>query len=136
MTSNNVAAAMTATVGTKNMKLKIAITALALVLAAPSAFAACYGSGAYRTCTDSSGNTYSTSRSSSSSYTNGYNSRTGSSWGQQTYRSGGSSTTYGTDKRGRSYTNSVNRSGGTTTYSGTNSKGKSYYKTCTSLGCF
>lgn len=90
-------------------------------------FSGCVGTSSFQTCTDNYGNSYTTTRSGESSYTNGYNSQTGSSWNQQTngglttgQSSDGSSWSrtdygngfFGTDANGNSY--SCIRSGGQT----------------------
>lgn len=130
-----------------------------LFAAMGSAHAACYGTAAYRTCTDTSGNSYTTRQAGNTAYTDGYNAQTGTSWSQSTRRSGNTSTTNGYDANGNrwnatsrrsgntTYTNGVDSNGNTfsgqvrtngrtTTYSGIDSKGKAYYKTCTATGCF
>ncbi|MGX5674000.1 hypothetical protein [Thermomonas fusca] len=140
--------------------MKIAIFAGVLALSAVGfAHAGCYGSSTYRTCTDAKGNTYSTQKIGNSTYTNGYNSQTGSSWNQSTQRIGNSSyttgsdaqgnswnantqrignTTYqsGRDSNGNSFSGQVRKNGSSTTYSGYDSNGNSYQKTCTAYGCY
>ena len=74
------------------MKFKLALAIVISFGACTTAAAQqCYGSSSYRTCTTSDGSTYTTQRIGNSSYTNGYNSQTGSSWNQSTQRIGNSS---------------------------------------------
>jgi hypothetical protein len=79
--------------------MKTILIAAAALLAASTANAACYGS-TVKTCYDNSGNTYTTYDYGNGSYTSGHNSRTGSSWSQQ---SDGFGNTYGTDASGDSW---------------------------------
>lgn len=135
------------------------LSGLVLFAAVGSAHAACYGSTSYRSCTDTSGNSYTTRKLGNTSYTSGYNAQTGSSWNQSTRQTGNTSTTTGYDADGNAWSSSSRRTGNTTytngydakgntfsgqirtngratTYSGTDSKGGYYRKTCTATGCY
>ena len=109
----------------------------AVVFVAFSAQAACYGTGAFRTCTDDNGNNYTVNRSGNATYVDGSNSQTGSTWNQQSYRSGNTTSTYGTASDGSSWNAQTYKSpgGGSTTY-GTDSKGNSFVQTCNRFGCY
>lgn len=60
--------------------MKRLILAMAFVTAAGAAHASCFGSGSIKTCSDSSGNSYTVQQIGNTTYTNGFNSNTGSSW--------------------------------------------------------
>lgn len=115
-------------------KLAIA-TMVASILAVSSASAACFGSGTFKTCTDSSGNNYTVSKFGNSTVVNGYNSNTGSSWSQNSTRFGNSTFTNGNDADGNSW-NSTTTKFGTQSYTyGTDSDGNSFSSTCGMFGC-
>ena len=62
---------------------KFIISILILVISTTSGFAQCYGTDTYSTCYDyNSGNSYSINRFGDSTYMNGWNSNTGSTWSQ------------------------------------------------------
>lgn len=102
--------------------LLVAIFSITVIIP-NSSFAACFGTTSYYSCYDSSGNSYSVNKSGGNTYMNGYNSQTGSSWNQNTYRYGNTSNTYGTDSRGNSW-HSYTTPYGT---QGTDSRGRSFY---------
>lgn len=109
---------------------------LVAMISAFAANAACYGTGTYQTCTDNSGNSYSVNRIGDSTYMQGRNADTGSTWSQQTQRIGGSSFTTGRDADGNAWNSTTIQSpGGSTTY-GTDSNGRSFTRTCNQFGCF
>ena len=98
----------------------------------------CVGTSSFRTCSDASGNMYSTQRIGDMSMTNGHNARTGSTWNQTTQRIGDNmSITNGRDADGNSW-NATTHKIGEDMYmqSGTDSDGNSFSRTCTSTGCF
>ena len=98
----------------------------------------CFGSSSFRTCSDSSGNSYTTQRMGDMSITSGHNSRTGSTWDQTTHRIGDNmSITNGTDADGNSW-NATTHKIGDDMYiqNGTDSDGNSFSSTCTSAGCY
>jgi len=69
------------------------LVGIAALFISGNAAATCYGSSTYRTCTDASGNSYTTQKIGNSIYTYGYNAQTGSSWSQSTQRIGNNSNT-------------------------------------------
>jgi len=99
----------------------VAFVVMAAV-AAP-AFGQCVGSEQFKTCTDSTGNTYSVSRMGNTTLVNGSNAQTGSTWNQSTYHSPNMSVTNGTDSDGNSWNSTATSAG---TY-GTDSDGNSFY---------
>lgn len=102
------------------------ILALGLVAAAGMAQASCIGSSSFSSCTDDRGNNYDVSRFGNTTYVQGRNSGTGSTW-SQTSQSVGSTTFHsGTASDGRSWSGTTQSSGGTNYYSGTDSRGNSY----------
>lgn len=108
----------------------------AFIFAAFSSHADCYGTGSFRTCTDDSGNNYTINKSRNSTYVHGSNAETGSTWNSQTYRSGNTSSTYGTDSDGNSWNAQTYRTPrGSTTY-GTDSNGNSFTRICDRTGCY
>lgn len=94
---------------------------IGLLAFSSASFAACYGTENLYSCNDASGNSYSVNKFGDMTTVNGRNSRTGSSWSQQsnqlgdtTYIRGNTNgkawnetitpySTYGTDSRGRYY---------------------------------
>lgn len=109
------------------------ITAIVIAMAALPAAAqsSCIGDSSYRTCTDASGNSYSTISTGDSSYTSGSNARTGSTWSTSTHRlSEDMSIHSGTDSRGRSWSGTTHTIGDMTIQSGTDSRGNPYSRTC------
>lgn len=113
-----------------------AILLASILLSAISAQAACYGTGSYRTCTDDSGNSYTVNKLGNSTYVQGTNPNTGSTWTQETHRSGTSSNTYGRDSEGNTWNSNTYRSGSTTNTYGTDSNGNSFSRTCNQFGCY
>lgn len=100
--------------------------------------ASCFGSDSSYTCSDpQSGNTYNVTRFGGSTNMTGTNSRTGSSWSQNSTTYGGITQQNGRSSDGSSWRQTIQKNSltGGTTYSGTDSKGKSYSKTCTQFGC-
>jgi hypothetical protein len=114
------------------MKAIFATTVLLFV--AGFANASCFGSGAFTTCNDASGNSYNVQRYGNTTNMQGYNAGTGSSWTQnsQTY---GNTTQIQGNSNGNSWNQTIQTMPGMTTYSGTDSRGNSFYKTCTAYGC-
>ena len=105
------------------MTFKTIFTAAVLALALPvmPASAACFGSGAFKTCSDSSGNNYTVNKFGNTTTVTGSNARTGSNWNQTTTTFGSNSYTNGTTN-GRSWNQT------TTPYGsfGTDSRGNSF----------
>ncbi len=65
----------------------------------------------------------------------GYNSETGSSWSQDSYRMGNTTQTHGYDADGNSWNMQQQRLGNTTFYSGTDSDGNFFSGSCSQFGC-
>lgn len=118
------------------MKPSHILSIAVLALASNTVMASCYGTGTYQTCTDDSGNTYSVNRLGNNTYMEGRNPQTGSTWSQETYRSGNTSNTYGRDANGNSWSSSTYKNGNSTTTYGTDSNGRSFTRTCNQFGCF
>lgn len=118
----------------KSASLLIGIL-LAGCLSGP-ALAGCIGTGSLKTCYGSNGNNYTVSRIGSTTYVNGYNAYTGSSWSQQSTTFG--NTTYHNGlTNGRSWNMTQQRIGSGNSFFGTNSSGKSFNYNCLSglTGC-
>ena len=109
------------------------IAALALA-SANWAYASCTGSAGVYTCMDYAGNSYQVQQLGNSTYLQGHNAGTGSSWTQnsQTY---GNTTYIQGNSNGRSWNETVTTSPGMTSYSGTDTHGRSFHRTCTAYGC-
>ena len=118
------------------MKTTIFNTAIvASAMLAGAAQAACYGTGAYQTCMDNSGNTYNVQRYGNTTQVQGTNSATGSSWNQTSQTYGNTTYQSGNASNGNSWNQTIQTMPGMTTHSGTDSRGNSFYKTCTAYGC-
>jgi hypothetical protein len=115
--------------------MRILILATAVMLASASAHAACIGSGTLSTCYDNNGNTYTVQRLGDSTFVNGHNSNTGSSWSQNSQTVGNSTFTNGTDADGNAWNMQQQRVGNSTLYSGRDSDGNSFSGTCGVFGC-
>jgi hypothetical protein len=112
------------------------ILAVAILSMASTAWASCVGSGSFQSCTDSSGNSYSVQRYGNSTYMQGSNAQTGSTWSQNSTTSGNTTFVQGTDSRGGSWNNTIQTSpGGNTFQSGTDSRGNSFSRSCNRYGC-
>ncbi len=116
--------------------MKNLLIASALVFAPFFADAACFGSDAYQTCTDDSGNSYDVQRYGNTTQMQGYNSSNGSQWSQTTQTYGNTTYHNGTAANGSSWSGTSSSYGGTTVHQGTDSNGQSYYKTCNKYGCY
>ena len=117
--------------------MRIISTCIVAALMFPAAsFAACVGTGAFQTCNDASGNSYSVQRFGNTTSVQGYNAETGSSWSQNSYRSGNTTNTYGTAADGSSWNSTTIRSPGMVQQFGSDSDGNSFSRTCTAAGCY
>lgn len=116
--------------------MKRILAALILSAAAAPSFAACFGTGAYQTCTDDSGNTYNVQRYGNTTNVQGFNPSTGSSWNQNSNTIGNTTYHNGTAADGGSWNGTSTRIGGTTYNSGTDSDGNYYQSTCNQFGCY
>jgi hypothetical protein len=113
------------------------ITAMALlVLLSGTAQANCIGSGSLKTCYDNSGNTYTVQKLGNSTYVNGQNANTGTSWNQQSQKLGNSTLTTGTDADGNSWNSTATKVGNSTFINGTDSDGNAFSQTCNKYGCY
>ncbi len=103
----------------------------------PSGNSNCFGSDSFYTCNDlRSGNTYQVSKYGNTTYVNGSNSTTGSTWNQTTNTYGNTSYTTGSDKDGNSWNQTTNHYGDNSySYNGTDSDGNSFGGTCTYGSC-
>ncbi len=110
------------------------LAAITVLLAAGVAQATCYGTGAYRTCSDASGNSYTIQSYGNSTYMQGSNPYTGSTWTQNSQTFGGTTFIQGTTN-GNSWNQTIQTLPGMTTYSGTDSRGNYFNRTCTAFGC-
>ena len=116
--------------------MKTILLAAVILSTAAAAHSACLGSGSLRTCTDDSGNSYTINKLGNSTYVQGSNAQTGSTWSQETHRSGSTSNTYGRDSDGNSWNSNTYRSGSSTNTYGTDSNGRSFQRTCNQYGCY
>lgn len=110
--------------------------AAALMVASLVANAACFGSDAFKTCTDDSGNSYNVQKYGNTTNVQGTNAQTGSSWNQTSNTYGNTTHTYGTAANGNSWNSTTRSSPGMSQTYGTDSNGNSFSKTCTQAGCF
>lgn len=111
-------------------------TITALVLLSGSAYAQCIGSGNFKNCYDNSGNTYTVQQLGDSTYVNGHNAQTGSSWNQQSQRIGNSTYTNGRDADGNSWNSTSTRVGNSVITNGRDSDGNVFHQTCNQFGCY
>lgn len=112
-----------------------AIAAATLLLVVPCVgWAACVGTGSYRTCSDNQGNSYSVQRYGSTTYLQGHNSNTGSSWNQSSQRIGNGTYHSGRDAQGNAWSGTSQQIGNTTFNSGYDSDGNSYSGTTQRIG--
>jgi hypothetical protein len=119
------------------MKHIFVAAALALAIVAPSwAQSNCFGSEDLKTCTDSSGNTYSVSKYGNTTTVLGSNAGAGSTWSQTSSTIGNSTYTYGTAANGQSWNQTTSTYGNTTSTYGTDANGKPFSKTCTKVGSY
>jgi hypothetical protein len=116
--------------------MKSVLAALALLSTGVAAEAACFGSDDFYTCSDSSGNRYTVNRFGDTTMMRGSNSRTGSSWSQNSFDLGDTTITRGRDADGNSWNmRQTDLGGGFRTYSGRDSDGNSFSGTCGAFGC-
>lgn len=115
---------------------KILLTA-GLVCASISAFAAdnCFGTENMYTCNDyKTGNTYNVSKFGGNTQVQARNSRTGSTWSQNTQTYGDQSHTTGRDRDGNTWRHNTNQVGNTQYYNGNDSNGNYYNGNCNPYG--
>lgn len=114
--------------------MKLALAA-AFVFVVSAADAACFGTGAFRSCTDDSGNSYTINRLGNSTYMNGHNARTGSTWNQNSNTFGNTTIHNGRDSSGNSWNVQENRFGNVRTWNGYDSRGNRVNRTCIGIYC-
>lgn len=115
-----------------NLRLIACSIILSVALVSPAA-AACFGTGSLQTCYDESGNSYSVSRFGNNTIVNGHNSRTGSSWSQQSSTFG--NTTYHSGQtNGQSWNATDQRLGNMRMIYGTDSNGNHFNYSCDAFG--
>jgi hypothetical protein len=117
------------------IKGKLASAALATILLAAPAYAQCYGTGNFRTCNDSAGNSYNIQQYGNTTYMQGNNARTGSNWSQNSTSFGNTTIHSGQASNGNSWSMTEQSYGGITSRSGTDSDGNYFSQTCTAYGC-
>lgn len=109
---------------------------LVLIALSPAAFAGCYGTGTFKTCTDNSGNTYNVQRFGNTTNVQGFNAGNGSSWNQHSTTIGNTTFHNGTSANGNSWNGTSQQIGNTVINSGVDSRGNAYRSTCNSYGCY
>lgn len=99
--------------------------------------ASCFGSDSNYTCSDpQSGNTYQVRKFGDSTTMTGTNTRTGSSWSQNSRTYGNITQQDGQSSDGGTWRQTIRDNGSMgTNYSGTDSDGNYYNKTCNRFGC-
>jgi hypothetical protein len=115
--------------------MKSILLAFALISSPMVAEAACFGSGAFKSCYDDSGNSYTIQKFGNTTAMQGYNSRTGSTWSQDSSTFGNTTITNGRSADGDSWNMQQQRIGNSTFYSGQDSDGNSFSGTCGAFGC-
>lgn len=118
------------------MKFKLLAVIAVAALAPLHASAACTGTGSSAYCWDDSGNTYNVQRYGSTTYLQGSNPNTGSTWNQTSQTYGNTTYHSGQAADGNSWSGTTQRYGNTTIHQGTDSNGNTYSKTCNQFGCF
>jgi hypothetical protein len=114
------------------MKRLILMAAILLAVLTGAAQAACFGSDAFSTCTDSSGNSYSVQRFGNTTSVQGSN-PDGSSWSQNSNTMGNTTYTNG-ETNGQQWNMTAQHNGPFTTYSGTNAAGQPFFHSCSQYG--
>ncbi|HDX8356737.1 TPA: hypothetical protein RQN15_000461 [Aeromonas hydrophila] len=117
------------------MRSTIALS-LSILLFSGIASAECIGSDNLKTCYDEHGNTYTVQKFGGTTYVEGQNSRTGSTWSQQSQQLGNSTYTTGQDADGNSWNSTATKMGSSTIINGTDSDGDSFTTTCNEYGCY
>lgn len=115
--------------------MRHAIAVSALLLMHVPANAACYGSGTFQNCYDDSGNSYTVQRYGNTTHLDGYNSRTGSRWSQESNTFGNTTYHNGRAANGQTWNMQEQRIGNNRFITGTDSDGNSFSRYCNSFGC-
>jgi len=101
------------------------------VLLAQGAYAQCVGTGAFRTCSDSSGNRYTVQDLGNTTIMRGSNPRTGSTWNQTSQTFGNTTINRGTSSNGGNWSTTRQDFGnGNYSIQGFDSNGNSVNKRC------
>ncbi|HHQ4739203.1 hypothetical protein [Aeromonas jandaei] len=117
--------------------MRLTTTAIAsMLLFAGAASAECIGSGNLKTCYDNSGNSYTVQKFGDSTYVSGYNSKTGSSWNQDSQKIGNSTFTNGKAADGQSWNSTSTKIGDSVMTYGKDSNGKPFTTVCGKYGCY
>ncbi|MGU5731431.1 hypothetical protein ACV1DR_21415 [Aeromonas jandaei] len=117
--------------------MRLTATAMAaLVLISGTAYAGCIGSGSLKTCYDNNGNTYTIQKYGNSTSVSGYNSKTGSTWNQDSQKIGNSTFTNGKAANGQSWNSTSTKIGDSTIINGKDSDGKPFSAVCGKYGCY
>ncbi|WP_081849320.1 hypothetical protein [Aeromonas jandaei] len=117
--------------------MRLTTTAIAsMLLFAGAASAECIGSGNLKTCYDNSGNSYTVQKFGDSTYVSGYNSKTGSSWNQDSQKIGNSTFTNGKAANGQSWNSTSTKIGDSVMTYGKDSNGKPFTTVCGKYGCY
>ena len=115
-------------------KLFFGMLAATLLLSSGVAEAGCFGTAALSTCYDGSGNSYTVNRLGNSTYVNGYNAQTGSSWSQNSQTYGNTTYTNGVTNGNSWNSTQTNYGNGFKSIYGTNSAGQSFSYSCSAYG--
>lgn len=115
------------------MQRFLAVAGLLLALTPFEANATCVGTGAFQSCTDASGNSYSVQRYGNTTTMQGYNSNTGSNWSQNS-QTVGNTTYHNGQTNGNSWNMTQQNFGNVQTYNGVNAAGQPFSYTCTRPG--
>ncbi|TPI56828.1 MULTISPECIES: hypothetical protein [unclassified Mesorhizobium] len=115
--------------------MKILLMAMVLAIAPTSLQAACFGSHAFKTCTDENGNSYNIQHYGNTTNMTGYNANTGSTWSQNSNTFGNTTITNGTAADGGAWHMQQQRIGNSSFYSGTDSDGNAFSGSCGAFGC-
>lgn len=110
--------------------------AVTMLIVSSSVSVECIGSGSLKTCYDDKGNTYTVQKFGDTTYVDGQNSRTGTTWSQQSQKLGGSTFTTGQDADGNSWNSTATKMGSSTIINGTDSDGDSFSTICNENGCY
>lgn len=112
--------------------MKYTLAFIILTISSP-VYANCIGTDAFKTCYDGTGNSYTVNKLGSSTYLDGYNAQTGSTWSQQSHTFGNTTQHTGTTN-GNNWNMTQTQNGFGQTFSGTDSDGNSFFKTCDTYG--
>lgn len=115
--------------------MRTLLLSISLAFTASASYANCFGSDAFKTCTDNSGNSYTVQKFGDTTTVQGRNSQ-GDTWSQRSQTLGNTTYHNGTAANGNNWNGTTSTYGGTTVNQGTDSNGQSYRKTCNQYGCY